>query len=105
MIDMSRPTVRILTDLPKIGIPNNPIVLYNGGRLMLCYEISHSDGEYAVIKFDPIEYTVTPINDEGLGTHKYARYGLEWYEAHEIENIEEVIRWRVLAPKYWGILF
>lgn len=102
---MSRPTVKILTDLPQIGIPNDPIVLYNGCRLMLCYEISHSEGKYAVIKFNPIWYSVTPINDEGLGLHKYAKYGLKWYEIHEIGNIEELIKWHVLAPKYWVFCF
>jgi hypothetical protein len=102
---MSVPTVKILTDLPNIGIPNDPIVLYNGKRLMLCYEISHSDGAYAVIKFDAIEYMVTPINDEGLGKHKYAKYGLKWYEIHEIDNIEELTKWKVLTPKYWVFCF
>lgn len=102
---MSRPTVTILTDLPKIAIPHDPIVLYNGSTLMLCYEISQSEGEYAIIKFDPVEYTVTPINDEGLGTHRYAEYGLKWYEIHEIENIEELSKWQALAPKYWVFCF
>jgi hypothetical protein len=102
---MSKPTVKILTDLPKIGIPNDPIVLYNASKLMLCYEISLSDRNHAVIKFDAIEFSVTPINDEGLGKHKYANYVLKFYEIHEIEGIEELSRWQALTPKYWVFCF
>lgn len=103
---MNKPTVKIITTLPAIGIPNDPIVVYNGNALLLCYETTHSNENYAVIRFDNvIEYCVRSINDEGLGKHKYAAYGLKFYSIHELDNIEETISWSALAAKYWIFCF
>jgi|JI8StandDraft_1071087.scaffolds.fasta_scaffold273970_1 hypothetical protein len=103
---MTTPIITILKDFPEIGIPNNPIVLYNGGQLLVCYEISLTDNKFAVIEFEGmIEYKVTPINDEGIGKHKYAKFGLNWYSIHEITNIEEIDYWKSIKPKYWVFTF
>ena len=101
-----KPIVRINTELPEIGIPDDPIVLFFQNEVLLCYELSPSDGFFAVLLFEnPIQYSVTPINDEGIGNHRFAKNGLTWYTIHEITNIEETNKWKVLNPIYWVFTF
>ncbi len=100
------PTIIKNTELPKIGIPFDPIIMFLSNRLFISYEIPPSIGEFAVLIFDDlIEYKNTPINDEGIGSHRFAKYGLDWYSIHEITNIKETIYWKVLNPIYWVFTF
>jgi len=103
---MNQPKIRICDELPDIAVPEDPIVLYNGSKLMLCYETTSGDNTYAVISFGRIiEYKLTPINDEGFGKYKYAKYGMKPYSIHEIKNIDETLRWQISEPKYWVFCF
>ena len=100
------PKIIICNDFPEIAIPNDPIVLFNGNKVLLCYETIPHNENYAIIEYSNIiEFKVTPINDEGLGKHPYAKYGLKFYSIHIIENTLETKRWSILGAKYWVYCF
>ncbi len=103
---MLKPTIKINTELPEIGIPFDPIVMFFSRRVFISYEIPPSKGKFAILIFKhAIEFKITPINDEGIGSHKFAKYGLHWYSIHEITNIEETERWKYFNPIYWVFTF
>jgi hypothetical protein len=81
---MSTPTIKINSVLPEIGIPFDPIILFFQGKVLLSYQLplSTGNGKFGILIFTPIEFKVTPINDEGIGKHKFAKYGLRWYSIH-----------------------
>jgi hypothetical protein len=105
---MARPHVVIWTEAPELAIPDMPAMLSDSSSLWLAYETTaEQHGEvYAVVRFgDIIDFHLSPINDEGLGKHPYAKFGLKWYSFNEIMDSREVAEWSALRPRYWVITF
>jgi hypothetical protein len=105
---MIEPYVTIWTDAPELAIPEMPALLSNSQTLWLAYEtIAEPRGEvYAVVRFqDVIDHRLSPINDEGIGEHQYAKFGLQWYGFNEIIGSAEVAKWSVLRPRHWVVTF
>jgi hypothetical protein len=64
------------------------------------------DDLVAVVQFDGvIDHHLSPINDEGLGKHTYARAGLRFYSFNELSGSEESSRWSALNARHWVVSF
>lgn len=101
-----KPTIKINTELPEIGIPFDPMIVYFSYKVFISYEVTPSKGKFAILLFEhPIEVKITPINDDGIGSHRFARFGLTWYSIHEITDIEETEKWKTRNPTYWVFTF
>ncbi|MEZ2221158.1 hypothetical protein [Rhizobium sp. RCC_161_2] len=89
---------------PEVGDVANPAIFFDGEDVFLCYQISpRGGGGNAVVKFgDVFEFQVKPMNVEGLGQ---CRYPVRPWSFNEIINAEEILRWRVLKPRFWMISF
>ena len=91
-------------DAPEIGIPERPSVFSDSDSLWVAYETP--DRLHAVLEFlQVIDYWFSPINDEGLGQHPYARTGLRFYTVHEVEQSPEAQRWSAVGAKHWILTF
>jgi hypothetical protein len=61
---------------------------------------------YAIVQFiDVIDHRLSPINDEGIGKHPYAKAGLQFYAFNEITGSRETTEWSVLRARHWAITF
>lgn len=78
---MPTPRVTIWSEAPKLALPESPSLLVDSRSILLAYETAGTKKDtYAVVRFtDVIDHRLSPINDEGLGKHAYAKFGLEWY--------------------------
>ena len=104
---MWSPKAKIWGPAPEPAIPNPPATFFDGSRLVVAYEIAPPKcGEHAIACFDGvIEFVLTSVNDEGLGRHRYANAGLQFYSFHEIVNATEVARYKALAPRMWVVTY
>jgi hypothetical protein len=101
-----KPKIILNKDLPEIGIPFDPICIFLSYKILIGYEIPPSKGEFAILIFeDIIEFKITPVNDQGIGSHRFAKDGLTWYSIHEVTQIDETEKWKVLKPIYWIFTF
>jgi hypothetical protein len=100
---MSAPRVTIWSEAPELAIPDLPAVLADEGSLLVSYRAARG---YAVVRFEHlIDHRLSPINDEGLGKHPYAKYGLKWYSFNEVSDSKECLEWSVLRARHWVITF
>lgn len=83
---MPSPRSSIWLDAPELAIPDPPSLHYDSSDLWLCYAMVHTSARsYAIVQFtDVIDHRLSPINDEGLGSHPYAKVGLQFYAFNEI---------------------
>lgn len=103
-----RPHATIWHEAPVPAIPDMPATLSDASSLWLAYATTSEPcgSSYAVVQFaDVIDHRLSPINDEGLGQHRYAAAGLKWYGFNEILNSEETQRWRTLGARHWVVTF
>jgi hypothetical protein len=52
-----------------------------------------------------IDHRLSPINDEGIGSHPYANAGLQFYAFNEITGSSETIEWAALRARHWAVTF
>jgi hypothetical protein len=98
-------TSSIWTQAPEPGIPEPPAIFSDASRLWLAY-VRAEDDLVAVVQFDGvIDHHLSPINDEGLGKHTYARAGLRFYSFNELSGSEESSRWSALNARHWVVSF
>ena len=105
---MATPHITTWTPAPKYRIPNDPALLADSNSLWLAYPtMAEPHGEmYAVVRFDRVfDHRLSPINDEGIGEHAYARFGLEWYAFNEVIGSTEALKWQRLKARHWVITF
>jgi hypothetical protein len=104
---MSAPKASIWMAAPEPGIPDVPALLCDSDNLWLAYVVAPStDERFAVVRFSRvIDHRLSPINDEGLGEHPYAKAGLQWYSFNELTGSEEVNRWAALRARHWVVTF
>lgn len=98
---------KIWSDPPKVAIPNNPAWVSDCDDAWVAYEtVSDHQGVYAVVRFGGlVDMHLSPINDEGLGSHPYASIGLRFYEFNELFGTAEIKRWQSLAVRQFVITF
>ena len=103
---MKRQT-KIWSDAPELAIPNNPAFVSDCDNAWIAYETaSDEEGVYAVVHFGGlIDMHLSPINDEGLGSHPYAALGIRCYEFNEVFGTAETKRWESLAIRHFAITF
>lgn len=90
---------------PELGIPEPPTLLAESDNLWLAY-FRAADDAIAVVRFTGvIDHHLSPINDEGLGRHPYARVGLQFYSFNELTGSQETLRWSGLRARHWVITF
>ncbi len=97
----------IWRDPPELAIPNNPAFVSDCKNAWIAYETASSDENiYAVVHFGGvIDMHLSPINDEGLGSHPYASFGLRFYEFNELFGTAEAKRWASLGVRHFVITF
>jgi hypothetical protein len=108
ILHMATPHVTKWTPAPELAIPDLPALLADSNSLWLAYATTAEPrGQmYAVVRFnDVIDHRLSPINDEGIGKHPYARVGLQWYAFNEVIDSAEAIEWRALKARHWVITF
>lgn len=101
------PQSSVWPDAPELAIPDLPALLGNSIDLWLGYAMAHTPARrYAIIQFiDVTDHRLSPINDEGLGSHPYAKAGLQWYTFNEISGSRETIKWSALQARHWVVTF
>jgi hypothetical protein len=94
-------------DAPELAIPDLPALLCDSSDLWLCYAMAHTTAQrYAIVQFiHVIDHHLSPINDEGIGKHPYAKAGLQFYAFNEITGSAETIQWNVLRARHWAVTF
>jgi len=104
---MSSPQSFIWKDAPEFSVPDMKTIMWDSGDLWLCYSMAHTSPlRYAIVRFiDVIDHHLSPINDEGIGKHPYAKAGLRFYAFNEIIESRETIEWSVLRARHWAITF
>jgi hypothetical protein len=106
---MSSPQSSVWKEAPEFTVPDLKTLLwdYDSGDLWLCYGMAHtSPMRYAIVRFiDVIDHRLSPINDEGIGKHPYAKAGLKFYAFNEITGSREAIEWSVLGARHWAVTF
>lgn len=103
---MKRQT-KIWGDPPELAMPNNPAFVSDCDNAWIAYETASDDeGVYAVVHFGGlVDIHLSPINDEGLGSHPYASLGIRCYEFNELFATAETKRWESLAIRQFAITF
>ena len=103
---MKRKT-KIWHDPPPLAIPNNPAFVTDCSDAWIAYEtVNDAEGVFAVVKFGGvIDLHLTPINDEGLGAHPYAKLGIRFYEFNELFDTAETERWAIIGIRQFAITF
>jgi hypothetical protein len=104
---MSSPQSFVWKDALEFTVPDVKALLWDSGDLWLCYAMAHTSPLcYAIVRFiDVIDYRLSPINDEGIGKHPYAKAGLQFYAFNEITGSRETIEWSVLRARHWAVTF
>ena len=104
---MKTPRVSQWTEAPEIAIPEPPAICSDSYVLWLAYETAGpSDERFAIVRFSSIiDHRLSPINDEGLGQHPYAKAGLKWYSFNEVIDSNETQRWSSSRARHWVITF
>src|SRR5262245_44767281 len=102
---MSTPRASVWTEAPEPGIPESPALIADSDSLWVAY-CRAADHGVAVVQFwGVIDHRLSPINDEGLGRHPYARAGLKFYTFHEVVGSAEADRWSSLGARHWVVTF
>ena len=102
---MNAPTASIWSVPPELGIPEPPALIAESDRLWLAY-FRAKDDAIAVVRFTGvIDHHLSPVNDEGLGRHPYAKAGLQFYSFNELAGSQETLRWSVLKARHWVVTF
>jgi len=102
---MTPPSAIQCAQMPIIGIPEPPALFSDTNNLLVAYE-TDEEGLFAIVRFvDVVDHHLSPINDEGLGKHPYAKSGLRFYSFHEILNSPESRLWAPLAMRHWVLTF
>ena len=101
------PHSTVWSDAPQLALPNNPAFVSHCDTAWLAYEIAgDSIGLFAVVRFDGlIDFHMSPINDEDLGLHPHARFGIRPYEFNELFNTVETRKWTKLNARQFAITF
>lgn len=61
---------------------------------------------YAIVQFmDVFDHRLSPINDEGMQSHPYAKAGLQFYAFNEIRGSSETMKWSALRARHWVVTF
>jgi hypothetical protein len=82
---MSSPTVELLNSWPQPSTSPEAIVLATETQLFLRY--ATAENETAVIHFPLVKtFQFGSPNDEALGGHPLAKFGLKYYQVHRIKN-------------------
>lgn len=104
---MASPQSSVWPDAPELAIPDVPALLCDSSDLWLCYAMAHTPARrYAIVQFtDVIDHRLSPINDEGIGSHPYAKTGLQFYAFNEITGSAETIEWSALRARHWAVTF
>jgi hypothetical protein len=88
---------------PELGIPESPAILAESDTLWVAY-FKPQNETLAVVRFTGlIDHRLAPINDQGLGRHRYVASGLQPYSFNELVGTEETQYWRALAARHWVI--
>lgn len=102
---MQYPKSSIWPDAPTPAIPEPPALASDSDTLWLAY-FDAIDGAITVIHFDSvIDHHLSPINDEGMGQHAYAKAGLQFYAFNELVQTDETQRWSALKARHWVVTF
>lgn len=98
---------KIWGDPPELAIPNNPAFVSDCDNAWIAYETSSDhEGVYAVVHFGGlVDIHVSPINDEGMGSHPYASRGIRCYAFNELFSTAETKRWNSLIIRQFAITF
>jgi hypothetical protein len=100
---MTSPQSSVWKDAPEPAIPDVPALLCDSSDLWLAYR---SYRGYAIVQFvDVIDHRLSPINDEGIGKHPYAKAGLQFYAFNEITGSAETAEWSALRARHWSVTF
>ena len=88
-------------------MPNSPSFVSDCDNAWIAYETaSDEEGVYAVVHFGGlIDIHLSPINDEGIGSHPYAALLIRCYEFNELFGTAETKRWESLAIRHFAITF
>jgi hypothetical protein len=89
---------------PELGTVANPAVLYDGDNVFICYAASvRAGGGNVVLQFaEVIDFHLTPMNVDGITS---SRYRIKSYDFNEIIECEEIVKWKVLSPRFWIMSF
>jgi hypothetical protein len=102
---MNTPVSSIWSLAPELGIPEPPALIAESDRLWLAY-FRAADDAIAVVRFSGvIDHHLSPINDEGLGRHPYAKAGLQYYSFNELLGSQETLHWADLRARHWVVTF
>jgi hypothetical protein len=102
---MGTPVASIWGTAPELGITEPPALVTDAEDLWLAYFRAAGD-LIAVVRFSGvIDHRLSPINDEGLGKHPYARAGLRFYSFNELKDSDETLRWSGLKARHWVVTF
>lgn len=100
---MPSPQSSVWKDAPELSIADVPALFCDSSDLWLAYR-SHQG--YAIVQFvDVIDHRLSPINDEGMGSHPYYKAGLQFYAFNEITGSSETIAWSGLRARHWVVTF
>ena len=104
---VTSPQSSVWPDAPELAIPDLPALFCDSIDLWLAYAMAHTpQRRYAIVQFiDVIDHRLSPINDEGLGSHPYATFGLQFYAFNEITGSREAIKWSALQARHWVVTF
>lgn len=90
---------------PELGTPETPAILADSDTLWLAY-FELGNETLAVVRFTQlIDHRLAPINDQGLGRHRYVAAGLQPYSFNELIETEETVYWQTLGVRHWIITF
>lgn len=101
---MTMTGIQPLEQFPQIGTIENCAMCYDGGNVLLCYDIAPvSSGGIAILEFKRvISFCLDPMNVEGLGK---AVHPVSPWSFTEVLGSEKVARWKSLKPRFWTISF
>jgi hypothetical protein len=100
---MPSPQSTVWKEAPELAIPDDPALFCDSDDLWLAY-LSHRG--YAIVQFvGVIDHRLSPINDEGIGKHPYAKAGLQFYSFNVITGSAETIEWAALRARHWTVTF
>ena len=106
---MSSAKATIWEEAPELATPESPALFYDAGErdLWLAYAMARSSPlKFAVVRFTGvIDHRLSPINDEGIGKHRYCYTGLQFYSFNELKGSEETQEWEVLKARHWVVTF
>ena len=102
---MQNVTSSIWCIAPELGTPESPAILAESASLRVAY-FRPGNETLAVVRFTGlIDHRLAPINDQGLGRHRYVASGLQPYSFNELTGTEETNYWRTLGARHWVVTF